>query len=234
MDKEEALRELIKNRDESYKAFNDVIANCPDIPTLGVRVPKVRAVAARAGREDPDTYFASVEVCREPMYLEEHMLWGMAIGYTKNRPAAWYQERLDRYVPGIASWGDCDCGTSTLKFMERDQELWFAYLEKWLKSSREFELRFGIVALMDYYLKDEWIDQALDYFCRPLSEAYYVRMAQAWALSVAFVKYREKTLERFQTGIKDAWVQNKAIQKCRESRRVSPQDKELLLGWKRR
>ena len=234
MDKEEALRELIKNRDESYKAFNDVIANCPDIPTLGVRVPKVRAVAARAGREDPDTYFASVEVCRESMYLEEHMLWGMAIGYTKNRPAAWYQERLDRYVPGIASWGDCDCGTSTLKFMERDQELWFAYLEKWLKSSREFELRFGIVALMDYYLKDEWIDQALDYFCRPLSEAYYVRMAQAWALSVAFVKYREKTLERFQTGIKDAWVQNKAIQKCRESRRVSPQDKELLLGWKRR
>ena len=83
MDKEEALRELIKNRDESYKAFNDVIANCPDIPTLGVRVPKVRAVAARAGREDPDTYFASVEVCRESMYLEEHMLWGMAMATQK-------------------------------------------------------------------------------------------------------------------------------------------------------
>ena len=233
MDRAEALRELMEKRDESYKAFNDVIANCPEIPSLGVRVPQVRAIAARAAREDPEAYFASMEECREPLYAEEHMLWGMAVGCTKKRSIDWYQERLDRYVPGIASWADCDCGTSTLKFMGQNQEEWFLYLEKWLKSQREFELRFGIVALMDYYINDSWIDRALAYFCMPLSQAYYVRMAQAWALSVAFVKYREKTLERLQAGLGDPWVQNKAIQKCRESRRVSREDKELLLQLKK-
>ena len=57
-------------------------------------------------------------------------------------------------------------------------------------------------------------------------------MARAWALSVCFIKQRDKTLELFKTMSLDRETQNKAIQKCRESLRVSPEDKQMLLSLK--
>lgn len=46
-------------------------------------------------------------------------------------------------------------------------------------------------------------------------------MALAWGLSVFFVKQRAKTLPLLEQGVFPAAVHNKAIQKCRESYRVS-------------
>ena len=102
------------------------------------------------------------------------------------------------------------------------------FLRPYLASDKEFPLRFGIVMLMDYCLTDSHIDETLDILCSTDHPGYYVRMAVAWALSVAFVKYRDKTLSRLEARTLDPWIQNKAIQKCRESYRVSPEDKEYL------
>ena len=66
-----------------------------------------------------------------------------------------------------------------------------------------------------------------------------MKMAVAWAVSVCYVKFPEKTrvlLERESEeagGLPD-WTHNKAIQKIRESRRVSPEEKEALNRLKRK
>ena len=57
-------------------------------------------------------------------------------------------------------------------------------------------------------------------------------MAKAWLLAEAFVKFREPTLAILQTQSLPKFIQNKAIQKIRESYRVSKADKELLLNLK--
>ena len=49
---------------------------------------------------------------------------------------------------------------------------------------------------------------------------------------VESVKFRDKTLAVLESGVLSPWVQNKAIQKCRESRRVSSEDKAMLLKLK--
>ncbi len=73
---------------------------------------------------------------------------------------------------------------------------------------------------------------------QPVNQAYYVMMAEAWLLAEAFVVQRAATLkflrESYAQGILPKFVQNKAIQKIRESYRVSPSDKALLLTLKRR
>ena len=54
--------------------------------------------------------------------------------------------------------------------------------------------------------------------------------------AAAFVRKRqkkEKTLAFFQETDMDAWTYNKALQKTRESYRVTPEDKEMLKGMKR-
>ena len=58
-------------------------------------------------------------------------------------------------------------------------------------------------------------------------------MAQAWLISIMFIKFREKTLDYLKENTLDNWIQNKTIQKIRESIRVSKEDKDLVLIFKR-
>ena len=229
------MRDRLKTlSDEAYKEFNDRILNAPSMPTLGIRIPKLRELAKEAAKEPEGGWLD--EMLRDHgscVYQEEHMLFGMASGYRKASREE-HAAMLDIWVPGVLSWADCDCSTSTYKWMEKDPEFWFSYLEKWLNSSREFELRFGVIALMDHFLNDRYIDEVLRRYADIRSEDYYVRMGIAWGVATAYVKYPEKVLGLLKEKKLDISTHNKAIQKCRESRRVSAQDKEMLNALKRK
>lgn len=229
------MRDRLKTlSDEAYKEFNDRILNAPSMPTLGIRIPKLRELAKEAAKEPEGGWLD--EMLRDHgscVYQEEHMLFGMASGYRKASREE-HAAMLDIWVPGVLSWADCDCSTSTYKWMEKDSEFWFSYLEKWLNSSREFELRFGVIALMDHFLNDRYIDEVLRRYADIRSEDYYVRMGIAWGVATAYVKYPEKVLGLLKEKKLDIWTHNKAIQKCRESRRVSAQNKEMLNALKRK
>ena len=58
-------------------------------------------------------------------------------------------------------------------------------------------------------------------------------MAQAWLVAEVFIKFREAGLEFLQGDNMLPWTQNKAIQKIRESYRVSDADKELIKSLKK-
>ena len=229
------MRDRLKTlSDEAYKEFNDRILNAPSMPTLGIRIPKLRELAKEAAKEPEGGWLD--EMLRDHgscVYQEEHMLFGMASGYRKASREE-HAAMLDIWVPGVLSWADCDCSTSTYKWMEKDPEFWFSSLEKWLTSSREFELRFGVIALMDHFLNDRYIDEVLRRYADIRSEDYYVRMGIAWGVATAYVKYPEKVLGLLKEKKLDIWTHNKAIQKCRESRRVSAQNKEMLNALKRK
>ena len=87
---------------------------------------------------------------------------------------------------------------------------------------------------MDHFLNDRYIDEVLRRYADIRSEDYYVRMGIAWGVATAYVKYPEKVLSLLKEKKLDVWTHNKAIQKCRESRRVSAQDKEMLNTLKRK
>ena len=59
----------------------------------------------------------------------------------------------------------------------------------------------GAVLLLDYYLTPEWIDRALALLCEIRQEGYYAQMAVAWAFSMAWVKFPEKTGAYLQPGV---------------------------------
>lgn len=233
MDRGEVLEKLRERRDEEYKEFNDRILNCPTVPTLGVRVPDIRRTAREVARADWREYLDEMEARGEVEFHEEHTLWGMVIGLAKmDREER--RRRLDLWIPGCLSWADCDICNSTLKFMKKDREYWYGYITGWLNHPQPFAVRVAIVTLMGYFVDEEYIDRVLAIFSGAYGEdEYYIKMAQAWALSVCFVKFRDKTLELLRDAPMDDWVRNKAIQKCRESYRVSREDKELLKSLKR-
>ena len=55
-----------------------------------------------------------------------------------------------------------------------------------------------------------------------------------YALAECFAKNRDKTLGYFENNCTNDFIVNKAISKCRDSFRVSKEDKDYLLNFKRK
>ncbi len=217
---------LFELQDKKYQKFqSSLCTNVDDI--IGVRIPKLRKLAKEIVKKDGNQYLEK----SNPKYYEEKMLYGFVIGYSNMK----LEERLkylDLFVPMIDNWAVCDCCTSTFKFVEKNlKEIW-DYLQKYINSNNEYELRFAIVMLMDYYLKEEYIDKVLNIYNEVHYEGYYVKMAVAWAISTCYVKFPEKTMKLLKKNNLDQFTYNKAIQKMIESYRISDKEKEVLRKMK--
>ena len=235
---QDVRKKLFALTDEAYKAFNDKLVPGTG-ETIGVRVPKVRDRAKEVAKADACRFLDEMEAADgSSLYQEELMLQGMVIGYGKLSLEERFK-RLDAWVPRVSSWAICDCGSSTLKFMKKYPEESFAYVCRYLESGREYEVRFSAVTLMEHFITEEYIDRLLEIYQRISHDGYYVKMAVAWAVSVCYVKFPEKTGKLLEKESREAgglsdWTHNKAIQKIRESRRVSDEEKEALNRLKRK
>ena len=220
--------ELQKHIDETYKQFHTSLV--PGLTKMmGVRIPILRELAKKAAKED---YYGFIEDFQPEIY-EEVMIRGMMIGYAKFSMEEQKRE-LKKFIPLINNWAVCDSCCTTYKFMKKNQEEWFSFLEPYLNSSQEYKIRFAVVCLLDFFVQEAFIDRILNCFSDIHHEGYYVKMAVAWAVSVCYVKFPEKTEEFLLKNTLDDFTHNKAIQKIRESYRVSKEEKERLNQWKRK
>ncbi len=88
--------------------------------------------------------------------------------------------------------------------------------------------------LLAHYVEKENLPMIFELSQSVDHDAYYVHMANAWLISVCMAKFPEETLTFFKNNTLDAKTHNKAIQKSRESYRVSKEHKALLLGLKKK
>ena len=212
--------------EEKYKEFHKSLV--PGLTNmLGVRMPKVRELAKWAAKQD---WQSEWEELSDDCY-EELMIKGLLIGYGKLN----IEEQttyLKKYIPLINNWGICDCACSTWKFMQKDREYWFGFLQQYIHSEKEFEVRFAVVSMLNHFIVDKYIERLYKLFDVIKHEGYYVKMAIAWAVSVCYVKYPQLTWYYLEKKSLDVFTHNKAIQKIRESYRVSKEEKEKLLRLK--
>ena len=105
-------------------------------------------------------------------------------------------------------------------------------VKEWAKSDKIYTVRFALVSLLSYYIDKSTVKEALDITLSIKSEEYYIKMAQAWLISVALVKCYEDTLPYITEQKFDKWVHNKGIQKALESYRISSEQKSYLKSLK--
>lgn len=219
--------ELQRNADPSYREFHRSLV--PGLKNfLGVRVPKLREISKKAAKKD---YWSFAREADREIY-EELMIRGMMIGYAGLSKEEQRSE-LENFVPCINNWAVCDCCCSTFKFMKKNQEEWFTFLKPYVYSSREYEIRFALVAMLDFFIHEDYIDYILEILGQVKHEGYYAKMAAAWAVSDCYVKFPEKTEEFLRKNLLDNFTHNKSIQKIRESYRVSKEDKERVKKLRR-
>lgn len=226
---ENKIREKIfELADNKYKEFHSGL--CPNTNNIvGVRVPILRNYAKEIAKGDFRKYLKEAQ----DEYYEEIMLQGMVIGLAKMD----CEERLDyisKFVPKIDNWAVCDVTCAGLKFTKKNLDAVWNFIQIYLNSNKEFELRFGIVMLLDFYITDKYIDRVLQILDSIKHEGYYVKMAIAWTISVAYVKFPNKTMKYLKVNTLDDFTYNKALQKIIESYRVTEEDKKSIRKMKRK
>ena len=224
----QSLKEkLISLADEKYAALQrKLIPGENNI--IGVRVPQLRAIAKQIAKNGWRGFLKDAESGS----MEEAMLWCFVIGYAKME----LSERLKfiaAFVPEIKSWAVCDTVCSSLKFTSKNKETVFGFLKPYFKSGNEFYVRFAVIMLMDYFIDSEYLGKVFEILDSVKHEGYYAKMAVAWAVSMCFVKFPEKTYTFLASDSLDDFTYNKSLQKIIESYRVSTADKEKIRKMKR-
>lgn len=138
---------------------------------------------------------------------------------------------LDKYLLLVDNWA----GIDQLKFdVKNNKEKFFQLSEQYLKSDKPFIRRCALIILFKLVDDDQYIYKIFNIMNSLYEEKeYYVNMANAWLCAECFTKQREKTLKFLKTHNMNAFTINKAIQKCRDSFRISAEDKQMLLQFKK-
>lgn len=211
-------KELFDSQDLEYKNFHiRLVPNINPDTVIGVRTPIMRKIAKQAFRGNAEN------LCE---YYEEKMIYGFTLGL-KKCGADEHIEDIRSFVPMIDNWAICDMCTSSFKFIKKYQDEMLDFILSYIGKS-EYETRFAVVTLMDYYLDDKHIDMVLNILKSINSEYYYVNMAIGWALATAYCKFDDKVTKILEAKMLSPDVQNKAIQKIRDSFRVTKEQKDYI------
>lgn len=221
---------LEKSVDLKYQEFNKKL--CPDTnkKLLGIRIPTLRKLAKEIIANNPEEFLENVG----DEYLEEVLLQGFVIAGLK--VAIEYKlELFKQYIPKIDSWIITDTVCSTIKPKAKELTIVWDFISIYLKSQKEFEVRFAIIMMLDYFINDEYVDKVIVELDQIQLEKYYVQMAISWCLAEIGIKYNEKAM-KYLTGNNhlDKFTYNKTLQKMRESFRISEEQKILLKEMKRK
>lgn len=227
------MKEIIRERlfrlaEEDYKKFSSSLIPGED-KILGVRLPYLRELAKEIAKGEWREYLATAQ----DEYYEDIMLQGLVIGYVKTSPEE-ILSYTERFVPKIRNWGVCDSFCTGLKLSKKYPELVWDFIQPYLKSEKEFEIRFAIIMMLAHFIDDDHIDRVITSLDGIRHQGYYVKMGAAWAISVCYVKYPEKTMVYLKDSRLDDFTYNKALQKILESYRVDQESKAVIRSMKRK
>ena len=162
-------------------------------------------------------------------YYETIAIYGLLISkMTSFEEIAYY---LNHYCDLMDNWAHCDL----LRFptIKQHTQQFLALSSAYLVDKRPFVRRLGLMILFHLVKEEGYLDIIFDAIKRLMDEeAYYVIMMAGWLLSECIIIHKAKTLVFLEQNKINKKIQNKAIQKCRESRRLDQVEKDYLLAYK--
>ena len=216
---EEFIKYLFTLKDEKYKEMKKRIIKNNNIKIIGIRIPTLKKIAKNISKEN---YIDFIKY-NTHKYLEENILHGLILGYIKEDEIKLLKQ-IDKFIPYIDNWETCDTVCANLKqFKKLDINIIKKYINE-----NPWSQRFGLVILLDHYIKEENLNFIYN-TCKSINtEEYYVKMAISWLLSICYIKYPTNTLSFLKKTNLDKFTHNKTISKICDSKRIEKEEKEKL------
>lgn len=173
-------RELRAAAEANYAAFAAKLLPDNTHPLLGVRLPRLRALAREIAKSESVRDFLARPLPQQASF-EEIMLQGFVIGYLKETSFAERTALLDRLIPRLDNWSLCDSCCATYRFAaEHRNEAW-AWLLPYSRSAAVYERRFAVVMMLDHFLAEAaWAARVAALLPTLPYGDYYADMATAW------------------------------------------------------
>lgn len=191
---------------------------------LAIKLPILKSIAKNIYKGD---YISYLDLMPHK-YYESLIVNAFIISLIKDfKIQKKYINKLSKYID---NWSVVD----TLKFsIKNSEEEYINYAKELLTSDKPFVRRIGVRIFFSFVKKESYHDEifrAIDFLKN--EEHYYVNMAAAWLLCEMLIHYSSKTFEYLKINDTNKFIINKGISKCRDSFRVSAEDKEKLLNYK--
>ncbi len=216
---------LLKNQDKKYNDFSFELNLYHKYKSIGVRIPIIRNFGKELSKKYSIDYLINNI---DDEYYEEILLKGFIIGNYSNLTYEELIYHIDNHLPKITDWSMCDTFVTSLKITKKYQDKLWDYLLDKLNSPSEFEVRFVLVMLLNYYINDKYKDRIYAIIKNIKRDDYYIKMANAWLLSYMFIYYYDDTINYIKTNKIDKWTLNKGITKAMESFRINDDQKRIL------
>ena len=211
----------------NFQAFHEkLIPTVPPETVIGIRTPVLRRFASDYAKT-PDA--AEFRASLPHAYYEENNLHAFLIEKIQDFDQA--LAALEAFLPYIDNWATCDALAPKV-FAKHTDEL-LPHIESWIASEKTYTVRYGLGALMRYYLDEHFKPEYLTLAAGVRSEEYYVNMMIAWFFATALAMQYDAALHILSEHRLDVWTHNKTIQKARESFRITDAQKAYLSTLKR-
>ena len=222
----EIQEKLFALRDEKYRLFQAKLMPTVDAERIiGVRTPELRKLAKELkGTEQAAEFLQSLP----HGYYDENNLHGFLLSEIKDYGQC--IAALDAFLPLVDNWATCDL-MSPKCFKKHKAEL-IKDIRRWLASGDVYTVRFAMEMLMSHFLDEDFIPETMDWVADIRSQEHYIRMMQAWYFATALAKQYDAALPYIESRRMEPWTHNKAIQKARESYRITDEQKEYLNSLK--
>ena len=225
----EILAELSAMKDETYRVFNERIVNIPAGSSLGGRTPRLRAPGQQLGEEGGVVLDALLAFPDD--LFEIRLLKCFAVGMVR-MPFEEKISYIERCLPVVDGWAVCDLFCSTLKEVKKHRAAFLPYIETYVAEGSEFSQRFGYIMLLGCYMQAEYLPAIFRLLDGAKSEHYYAHMGAAWLLAEVLTRFFAEGVRYLQKGALAQKSKKKAVQKARESFRVSEEQKNYLKDLK--
>lgn len=213
---------LLMQAEEKYRVFSSGLL--PGVSgILGVRLPVLQRMADKLAAGDWKTYLDGASDAS----FEEIMLQGMTLAKAK----ADLTEKIpyvESFVPKIDNWSVCDSFCAAFKSVRKQEKEAMALIDRYLTSKQPYAARFAVVMLLDHFMDEAHLNALLLRLTCVQAQEDAAQMAVAWALSAAYKKDREKTLNFMDAHDFLPSTRRKAYQKMIELSGVTQEEKQKL------
>lgn len=217
---------LLSLRDTDYAAFQaKLIPTIDPARVIGIRIPQLRQLA-KEFKDEPQISEFMNDLPHH--YYDENMLHGLIINEIRG-----FEDcitAVEKFLPYIDNWAVCDSLRPAV--FKKNRANLLPYVLRWMRDKHIYTCRYALVMLLTHYLEEEFKPEFLETVASIDVDEYYINMAIAWFYATALAKQWDATIPYLEQRRLTPWIHNKTIQKARESRLFTSEQKTYILSLK--
>ena len=224
---QEYINYLISIKENKYKEFHTKLC-FTKYEILGIRLPIIRNISKQISKTNYQDFLKYTN----SKYYEEVLIEGLVISTIKEESI--FDKYFNKYITKIDNWGICDSFCNSLNIVTKNPSKYFNICKELSLSQEEFISRVGLIIILNYFIKEEYLKDIFNILDSINSDKYYINMAQAWLICELYIYYPQQTEEYLKNNKLNNFTHNKSISKIRESYRISKETKDYLNTLKRK